>query len=178
MQWILVNVPFLIAVVLMLVLMGIAFKNGAIKTIGGIVSAVVSSILVILISFLVREYFYNEKLVMVLTIVLLFLLAVAFMLFNTFFKPIKALSNLGIVKLVDKPLGIVLAVCETVVIIWGIYCILNVMNGGSIEEWTMRCVQENPIMKYLYDNNYIYNLMSGIGNKIMGHEIIAKWILS
>ena len=70
MQWILVNIPFLIAVVLMIVLMGIAFKNGAIKTIGGIVSAIVSSILVILISFLVREYFYNEKLVMVLTIVL------------------------------------------------------------------------------------------------------------
>ena len=178
MQWITTNVPFLIAIIILIILMILGFKNGAIKTLGGIISALLSSIIVILLAFLVREYFYNEKLVLLLTIVLLFMMTVAFLLFNTFFKPIKALSNTAVVKVIDKPLGLVLAVLETIAILWGVYTILTIMNGGSIETWTMRCVNNNVIMKFFYDHNLIYNLVEGIGNKLMGHQIIEKWINS
>ena len=178
MEWLITNSPFIIVIVVLIWAIISAFKAGAIRTFGKIVSAVVSAVLVILISFLVREYFYQEKLVMVLTIVLLFLLAVAFMLFNTFFKPIKALSHLSIVKLVDKPLGIVLAYFETVVLLWAVYCLIMVMNGGAIENWIMKCVENNYIMRYYYNHNLLYDLIAGLGEKIMGHQILAKWILS
>lgn len=174
MDWILANIPFLCVLVILILKIVIGFKRGIIKELCSIVSFIMSSLIVILLSGLVRNYFDNDRILFVLTIILLVLLIVVYKIIDLALTTIKFIGRIVAKSKINKILGAVLGIAETVIIVWTIYCLIIIFNGGAIESVIMNCTKANPFMKFMYEYNYLYSLVASIFSKIGAVNIWQK----
>ena len=90
------------------------------------------------------------------------------------FEPLKLVVKLPVLKVVDSIAGIAVAILETILIVWAIYCVVIIVGVDPVLDWIKRCTAVNPVMKVLYDYNYLYALVYKIFGKI---SAIDKWTL-
>lgn len=154
-DWILCNIPFLIAAIFLIVKICLGVKNGAVKELCGFISLIIASVLVLLIGLAVRNYLSQARVVFVIMIILILLLLVVYAVFNVIFTGLKIVSKLPGVNLVNKLLGIPVAIAEVVLMIWTVYIICAVYDAGIISKAVNECAQSNVIMHFLYKYNYL-----------------------
>ncbi len=173
-DFVIVNIPFVLALILLIVRCVISVKNGFAKELCSFVSTVVATIVIFLLGFAIRQYFKEARLLFVITIVLLFLLLVLYKILNMFLTSIKLVSKLPVIHLADKILGIIMGVINTVVVVWAVYCVVIVYDEGAFSNWIMNCVNNNAIMRSLYENNGMYSLLTLINGSLKNIDIFAK----
>lgn len=174
MSWAVPNLPFLCVIALLIVRIVVSVKRGLVKEICSCIATILASIAVLLIAFAVRKYFDEDRIILVITLILLFLLGIIYKIIDTFLTTLKLVSKLPVISLVDKILGIVIGVAEVVVVVWAVYCIIMIMDAGAFEEWVMNCVRNNKIMKTLFEYNYMYSIVANFSDKISQADIISK----
>jgi len=167
------NLPFIIALVYLIVMIVVSFKRGFAKEVCSLVALFVATIIVMLIAFAIRAYFSQERIVFVITLILLFLLFVLYKIVDLFLTSLKIISKLPVIRLVDKPLGIIVGVAEVILTVWAVYCVITVWNTGAFEGWIMNCVKNNFVMKLLYEYNYMYKLVGKIYGAISGVDVFG-----
>lgn len=155
-NWLTYNIPFFVAVLILIVKVIKGAKRGAVKEICSFISIVVASFAVLLIGFAVRKYLTQDKIIFIITLILLFLLILIYKILDLFLTTLKLISKLPVISFLDKLLGIPVAVCEVIIIIWTVYCLAMVFNEGAFARWIINCVTNNQIMRTLYEYNYIY----------------------
>lgn len=166
MDWILGNIPFLCVVLVLILKVISGIKRGIIKEICSLVSFFMSSIIILLLAVLVRGYFNNDRILFVLTIILLVLMIVVYKILDLALTTLKFIGKLTNKSIISKLLGAVFGVAETVLIVWAIYCLTIVFNGGAIEKAIIDCAKSNPVMRIMYEYNYLYSLLSSLGAQI------------
>lgn len=174
MDWLVINLPFLIVVALLIIRVIISVKRGFVKELCSLIATVVASLAILLIALAVQKYFAEDRIIMAVTIILLFLLCIIYKIIDTFLVALKLISKLPVVKILDKVLGVVIGVAEVLVVVWTVYCLIMVLDTGFFEKWIMDCVRNNAIMGKLYEYNYIYSLMSKFSTKLQSINIISK----
>lgn len=170
-SWIIINTPFLLAVVLLIFICARAVKEGFISELFSFISALIASVAILLLAMAVHGVFTDKKIALVIAIVLLILLAIFRSLINLLFGSLKLVAKLPGVSIANKLLGIAMAVVETVLIIWAIYCIIIIVDAGILGDWIRRCVSQNPLLKMLYEYNYLYKIVASLSDKIRGIDI-------
>lgn len=173
-DWAIINLPFIITIVLFLIFAVRAFKNGFIEELCAVISAIIASVAILLLAVAVHGVFDKERIQFVVAIVLIILLGIVYKLLSYFFTSIKAISKLPVISVLDQILGMLMAVAETVVIVWAIYCVVIILGGGSFGTWILRCVNANPLMKLMYQYNYLYGVVTNLSDKIAAIDIWAK----
>ena len=173
-EWIMTNLPFLIACVFFLLFLIRAVKRGFAEEFCAFVSAVIASIAILLLAFAIKEVFDKDTIQLVVAILLILLLAILYKLLSLALTSIKLISKMPVIKVLDKLLGIVVAVGEIVVILWAVYCVIMIVGGGTFGKWVMRCVENNPVMKFVYEYNYLYGRVERWGAKITQWDIWSK----
>ena len=63
---------------------------------------------------------------------------------------------------VDKVLGIVTGALETVLLLWTVYVFIMLWGLGPVGQQILQYTQENAILSWLYQNNYLAQLLAGI----------------
>lgn len=169
-----VQVPFIVACLFTLFRISAAMKKGLVKEICGLISAIVASILALLIAFGVRKYFSEDRVAFVITIVLVIIMAFTMFAVNIFLTTLKLIAKLPGISFVNRILGAVVGVAEVVVVIWAVYCIVIIMGAGSFGEWIQNCASNNPVMKYLYQNNPLYSIVADLNGKLSEVDIWGK----
>lgn len=101
------------------------FDNGMLKEIVNILSAIVSCICIILIFFTVSSIRAKTFSVLTLCVLALICIGIAFKLCNLIFKPVTAIVNISIIASLDKLLGAILGLGETLIFAFFIYYLLN-----------------------------------------------------
>ena len=61
--------------------------------------------------------------------------------------------KLPVISFLDKLLGIVFGVCETVLILWTVYTFTMMMDMGVIGEMLLAYTEDNRILSWLYRHN-------------------------
>jgi len=174
MDLLIVNIPFIIALIVLIVKVITSVKKGAAKELCSVISSIIASVAVLLIAFAVRKYFNQERVIFVITIILLFLLIIVYKILDLALTTLKLITKLPVVSFVNKIIAIPLAVCEVVIMIWAVYCLVMVLDTGAFELWIMNCVRENPVMKFLYQYNYMYNIVANFSDTLKGVDIWGK----
>lgn len=174
MDTILLQLPFIIVVLYLIFKIKVATKRGAVKEICSFISMIVASVSVLLIAFALRKYFDQDRIVFVVTVILIFLIGVIYKVLETFLTTLKLIAKLPIVNLFDRLLGVVVAICEVVVFLWAVYCLIMIFDTGAVEEWIMKCVRENEVMKFFYRYNYLYVIIGKFSNKLASFDILGK----
>ena len=165
-NFLIVNIPFLIFLVLLVVKVILAVRKGAVKEVCGVVSMIIASILVMLIAFAVRQYFDSQRVIFVVTIILILLMIIVYKIFDMAFTTMKIITKIPGIHLANKIIAIPLAIIEMVVFLWTVYCIVMIMDIGIFEKWIMDCVRSNVIMKLLYRYNYLFVIISNFSNTL------------
>ncbi len=139
------------------------YKKGMIRSIISFISLIVLCIVVALISNGLRSYFDGDILNVVIMVLLLCILGIAHHLLGVLFFPAKLITKLPIVKSLDKLLGIVVGILETVLILWTIYAFIMILDTGMIGQQLLEYTQNSPVLLWFYQNNYLAYCVERLG---------------
>lgn len=170
-NWLLVNSPFLVAMVILICLSVRGFKNGFVKELCEFISAIIGSVAILLLAVAIHGAFDQERIQFVVAIVLMILLGIVCKLLGLFFTTLKFIAKVPVVSALNKVAGIFMAILETVVVVWAVYCVVILVGGGSFGTLILNCVRENPLMKFLYEYNFLYKLVSIVSGKLAAIDI-------
>ena len=169
--WARINAPFIVAVAVFIIIMARSLKRGFVKELFEFISAILASVAVLIIAFAVREAFDKDKIKFILAIVLIVLLGVIYKILGLFFTSLKLIAKLPVVNVLDRLAGVVMALFEVIVFIWAIYCLIIIVDGGEFGRWVMTCVRANPIMRFLYEYNYMYSIVAKFSGRLAELDI-------
>uniref|UniRef100_UPI00405741C0 CvpA family protein n=1 Tax=Acetatifactor sp. TaxID=1872090 RepID=UPI00405741C0 len=158
-----INILLIIIAVLLFCNIVDGYKKGAVKAIISFVSLIVLCIVVALIGNGLQSYFDGEMINVVIMVLLLAVLGIVHHLLGVIFFSAKLVSKLPIVHSVDKLLGIVVGILETVLILWTIYTFTMMMDMGMIEGQIIEYTRNNSILTWFYEHNYLAYWVQQLG---------------
>lgn len=156
------NLLLFIVLALMIGCMAEGYKKGMVHQLISFVSMIVLCVTAALLANVAKNYVDGKLLNVIIAVLLLVLLGVARHFLGVFFFSAKVLSKLPIISWVNKLAGIVFGALEVVLVLWTVYTFLIMMDMGSIETWIMSYTADSPILTWLYENNYIAQLIDRI----------------
>lgn len=157
------NILLIIVGVVLLCNIVDCYKKGMVKSIISFVSLIVLCIVVALIGNGLQSYWDGEILNVVIMVLLLAVLGIVHHLLGVVFVPAKLIAKLPIVKSLDKLLGIVVGILETVLILWTIYTFVMMLDMGMIGQQLLEYTQNSPILLWFYQNNYLAYMVEQLG---------------
>ena len=171
MEWFIVNIPFFILVIFLIIKIIVGTKRGAVKELCSFVSAIIAAIVVLLIGFAIRKYLDHDRIIFIVTLLLLFLMITLYRILSLFFTTLKIITKLPGVSFINKLLSIPVVLAEVVIVVWTIYCIVMVFDQGAFAKVIFDCVKNNPIMKFLYEYNYMYSIVAKFSGRLAELDI-------
>lgn len=146
----------LIAVVLFMICKIVdGYKKGMVKEIISLVSLIVVSAVVALIVKGLDSYWDKNYVNVIVAIVLLIVVGIVQHILGIIFFSAKVISKLPIVSWLNKLLGMVFGILETVLILWTIYTFILFMDMGIIGQQILLYTQESPVLTWIYEHNYL-----------------------
>lgn len=139
------------------------FRSGMVREIISFVSLIVMSVSVILLAVALGSYMDKDIISMIVAIILFLVLCILHRLVNIVFFSAKVISKLPVVHGIDRVLGGVVGVCETIIITWVIFSLVMVFGLGVLGDQIILYIKESGILTFLYENNYLaygVNLLS------------------
>lgn len=152
MDW---NIVLIIAAIVLLCAVTDGYKKGMVRSIISFVSLIITCIVVALLGSAAKNYFDGEVMNVIAMVLLLCLVGVIRHVLNLVFFSAKALSGLPIISWVDKLLGIVVGVFETVLLLWTLYILAAIFEMGTVGEILLNNTQSSPILLWIYQHNYL-----------------------
>lgn len=131
------------------------YKKGMVKAIISLVSLVILCVIVSLLAYGISSYNDGNLFHVALMLVLLLVLGSVHLLLGVVFFSAKMVVKLPVVHFADKLLGILFGLLETVLILWTIYTFVMMMDLGVIEDMIVTWADENPVLTWLYQYNYL-----------------------
>jgi len=131
------------------------YKKGMVKELISFISLLVLCLTVALLGGAVISYLDGNIAKMIIAVLLLVVLAIAHSVLNLVFAPMKQVVKLPLVKSVDKILGSVIGIAETIILVWTLYILLLTVEMGTMGERILVYVQESAVLTFLYKYNYL-----------------------
>ena len=160
------NLLFVIVLSVMICNIVSGYKKGMVREIISLISLVVMCIVVALIGNGVNSYFDGETANVVVMVLLLCLVGIVHHLLGVVFFSAKVISKLPIVHWFDKLLGMIFGIIETVLILWTIYAFIMMLDMGMIGQQILIYTQENRILTWIYEHNYLAVWLEKISSEI------------
>jgi len=142
------------------------FRVGMVREIISFVSLVVMSVSVVLLGIALSSYMDKDIVKMVVAIILLLLLCIAHRIISLVFFSAKLISKLPVVHGIDRLLGGVVGVLETILIVWVIFALIMTFGLGIIGDQIVLYVKESWLLSFLYEHNYLAYWVSILGEKM------------
>lgn len=164
-NWALIVIAF---IVIINVING--YKNGLVKEVINCVSLLVLSILIVLLSSVLKSYTDKQFVQMLTMIIMVLALTVAHKLIKIALDGMKILASLPVISILNKLAGAIFGVLETVVFVWFALCLIGMFDLGTIGEYINMYIGDSQLLTYLYDNN----LIAKFGEQILGADFQMK----
>ena len=150
------NILLIGVLVLAIINIILGYKKGMVKAVVSLVSLLILSIVALLIAYGIGKYNNGQFIHVTLVVVLLSVLGLVHHLLSVVFFSAKMVTKLPVVHSVDKLLGIVFGVLETVLILWTLYTLTIMMDDlGMVRTLILSWTEENVLLTWLYQHNYL-----------------------
>ncbi len=149
------NILLIILLVILVWRIADGYEKGMVKEIISLVSLIVMSLVLALLAVILKGYLDKQFVNIIVAVILLLILCIAHKLVGIIFFSAETLSKLPIIHSLDKILGAVLGIVETVVIVWMTYTVFCIFDMGVVKDQFFQYVRESRILTYLYEYNYL-----------------------
>ena len=131
------------------------YKRGMVKAIISLVSLVILCVVVSLLAYGISSYNGGDIFHVLLTVILLTVLGLVHHLLSAVFFSAKLIAKLPVVHSLDKLLGIVFGLVETVLILWTFYTFVMMMDLGEIGNMIKVWTNESRLLTWFDLHNYL-----------------------
>lgn len=142
------------------------YKRGMVKAIISFISLIITCIVVVLLGNALKSYYDGEIFNVVVMVLLLCVVGIVRHLLGVVFFSAKALSKLPIVNWLNKLLGIIFGVLETVFILWTIYTFIMMLDMGVVGQILLDYTEDSRILSWLYQHNYLAYWVQQMGAQL------------
>lgn len=151
------NINLLLIAVLILAVVNVVlgYKRGMVKAVISLVSLVVLCVVGLLLANGISSYNDGKFFQVALVVILLGVIGLAHHLLSIVFFSAKLIAKLPVVHSVDKLLGAVFGILETVLILWTVYTFVMMMDLGMVGQLIRTCAEENRFLAWMYQHNYL-----------------------
>ncbi len=160
-----INILLVIVIILAIYKAADGWKKGMVKEIISLISMAVLCAMAVLIAKGVSSYHGGEIFQAIVAAVLLAALVIVHSLLKVVFFSAKLVSKLPVIHSVDKLLGVVFGVIEVVLLLWTVYTLVMMMDLGAIEQLIVSCTEENSVLRWLYEHNYLAYFIESLLSK-------------
>ena len=160
------NLLLIIALVVLICTVTDGYKKGMVKTLVSLISLLITCIVLFLISNALGSYFSGRFFNLVITLLLLAAICIVHHLLNIVFFSAKLIVKLPIVHSLDKLLGVVVGILESVLIFWTIYSFIIFRDLGILGQVIVDYTRDSQILTALYENNYLAYWIEQLGQNI------------
>ena len=160
------NILLIIVLVILVWRVVEGYRRGMVKEIISLISLIVLSLVLALLSLILTSYLDKQIVNTLVAIILLLILCIVHRLVGIVFFSAKVISKLPVIHSVNKILGAVFGVFETVVFVWITYTLFYIFDMGMLKELFFQYVSENKILTYLYEYNYLLKWVNLLIEKI------------
>jgi len=160
------NILLILMVIILIFYVKEGYRKGMVKSVISFVSLVALCIVATLLANALDSYMDGEIVKVIVMLLLLCLVGIARHALGIVFFSAKILSKLPVVSWLDKLLGIVVGVLETIVLLWTLYAFVMLMDLGMIGQMILDYTEESAILTRLYEGNYLMYLLEQIGSNI------------
>lgn len=150
-----VNVLLICLIALAIINVCSGYKRGFVKSTISLVSLVILCVVAALLANGIGSYHDGNYFHVALVVILLSVLGLVHHLLSAVFFSAKLVTKLPVVHSVDKLLGIVFGILETVLILWTVYTFVMMMDLGVIGKLILSWTGENSFLTWLYAHNYL-----------------------
>ena len=160
------NLVLIIAAVILVYMVMRGYEKGMVRSLISLISLLVTCLVLFLLCNAIGSYFNGRFFNLILTILLIAAISVVHHLLNVVFFSAKMISKLPIVHSLDKLLGVVAGILETVLIVWTIYSFNIFRDLGTLGQVLVDYTRDSKILTFLYENNYLAHWIEQIGEKM------------
>ena len=160
------NLLQIIMVVVLVCMVMDGYKKGMVRSLISLISLLITCVVLFLVGNALSSYFDGRFFNLILTLLLLGAIGVVHHLLSVVFFSAKMISKLPIVHGLDKLLGIVAGILETVLIVWTIYSFNIFRDLGTLGQVIVDYTRDSKILTCLYENNYLAYLIEQLGQKL------------
>ncbi len=161
-----INLLLIIMAVVLLCMVADGYKKGMVKSLISLISLLITCVVLFLVGNALSSYFDGRFFNLILTLLLLAAIGLVHHLLNAVFFSAKMISKLPVVHSLDKLLGVVVGILETVLIVWTIYAFNIFRDLGTLGQVIVDYTRDSKILTCLYENNYLAYLIEQLGQKI------------
>ena len=152
----------LLLIIVMIVLIGsvaAGYKRGMVRQFISLFSLIILCLVAALIANGAKNYIDGKVLNVIIAVFLICLVGIVSHVLGVVFFSAKVISKLPVVSWVDKMLGIVFGVLETVFILWTVYTFIIMMDMGMVGQQILEYTAESHILSWLYQHNYLAHMV-------------------
>lgn len=160
------NLLLIITAVILLCMVVDGYKKGMVRSPISLISLLITCVVLFLLGNALSSYFDGRFFNVIITLLLLAAIGLVHHLLNVVFFSAKVISKLPIVHSLDKLLGIVVGILETVLIVWTIYAFNIFRDLGTLGQVIVDYTRDSKILTCLYENNYLAYLIEQLGQKL------------
>ena len=160
------NLLLIVVAAVMVLCIVSGYNKGAVKEIISMISLLITSIVVILLANGVSSYIDGKVINVILVVLLLTVIGIVRHLLGVVFFSAELIAKLPIVSWLDKVLGVVVGIIETILLLWTIYTFVMLMDMGAIGQIILEYTQDSKILTWLFEQNYLASLVEQLGAKI------------
>jgi len=160
------NILLLIVLIVLICNVVEGYKKGMVKSVISFVSLIITCIVAILLGNALKSYMDGEIFNVVVLIILLCIIGILRHLLDVVFFSAKVISKLPVVSWVNKLLGIVFGILETVFILWTIYTFVMMLDMGVVGQLLLDYTEDSHILSWLYRHNYLAHWVEQLGAQI------------
>lgn len=139
------------------------YKKGMVRSIVSFVSLIVLCVIVALIGNGLQKYMNKDYIALVVIVLLMGIVGIINHMLNMVFFPAKAISKLPVVHSVDRLLGILFGVLQTVLLVWTLYVLVSIFDLGKFETYITQYTNNNQILLWFSENNYLAQILDKLG---------------
>ena len=161
-----INLLLIIMAVVLLCMVADGYKKGMVKSLISLISLLITCVVLFLVGNALSSYFDGRFFNLILTLLLLAAIGLVHHLLNAVFFSAKMISKLPVVHSLDKLLGVVVGILETVLIVWTIYAFNIFRDLGTLGQVIVDYTRDSKILTCLYENNYLAYLIEQLGQKL------------
>lgn len=160
------NILLIIVAVVLAWRMYVGFRRGMVKEVISCISLIVMSLVLVLLSLILKSYVDKAIVNIIIAVILLLILCIVHRLVGIIFFSAKVISKLPVVSTLNKCLGALFGIVETIVFVWVVYTLFYIFDMGMIKDLFFQYVSESRILTVLFEHNILLKWVNVIMERL------------
>lgn len=160
------NILLIVFAVVLIWRVSVGIKKGVVHEIIAFVNVIFVALVLGLVSMIFNAYHAENYLGIGVLFLVIVVLSIVYSVLKVVFFSAKVISKLPIVSSVDRLLGLVIGVAETLIIFWTMCCVFMYIDIGVLEQQIMLMISESKLLTWLYQYNLLGVLLDAVKAKL------------